>query len=140
MLGNWNWRLGLALGLGIALLGPHAWAAPTTAQPGAINYVEGQASLGRQPLSSKSVGSTVLGSGDVLSTGDGRVELLLTPGVFMRVGKNSAVRMDSPELTNTRVSVLKGEAMVEADLLHHEDHVVVAQRGALAQLEKKGIY
>src|SRR5689334_8288632 len=58
----------------------------------------------------------------------------------MRVGKNSAVRMDSPELTNTRVEVLKGEAMVEADLLHKEDHVMVNERGVTAELDKKGVY
>jgi len=110
------------------------------AQPGALNYVEGQAKIGDQVVTSKSVGSTALNAGDVLSTGNGRAEILLTPGIFMRVGKNSAVRMDSPELTNTRVELLRGEAMVEADLLHKEDHVIVAERGATTELEKKGVY
>lgn len=140
MLRNWKGRLGLALGIGMTLTGSSASAAPTVAQPGAINYVEGQATISGQNITSKSVGSAALNAGDVLSTGNGRVEFLLTPGVFMRVGKNSAVRMDSPELTNTRVEVLQGEAMVEADLLHKEDRVLIAERGATAEIEKKGIY
>jgi hypothetical protein len=140
MLAIFKRSLGLALGLGLAGIGSLAWAAPTTAQPGALNYIEGQARIGDQTLSSKSVGSAVLNSGDVLTTGNGRAELLLTPGVYMRVGKNSAVRMDSPELMNTRVEVLQGEAMVEADLLHKEDHVLIAERGAITEVQKKGIY
>jgi hypothetical protein len=81
-----------------------------------------------------------LNAGDVLSTGDGRAEILLTPGVYMRVGKNSAVRMVTPELTNTRVEVLQGQAMVEADFLHPEDRILVSERGATAAIEKKGVY
>jgi hypothetical protein len=138
MLGNW--KVLLATGLAFGAIDLPARAAPTVAQPGALNYVEGQARIGNQVVNSKSVGSTTLNQGEVLSTTDGRAELLLTPGVFMRIGKNSAVRMDSPELTNTRVQVLRGEAMVEADVLHKEDHVLVAARGAITELEKKGIY
>lgn len=140
MLRTWKRPLGFTLGLGLAAMLSPAWAAPTVAQPGALNYVEGQARIGDQVVTSKSVGSAALNAGDVLSTGNGRAEILLTPGIFMRVGKNSAVRMDTPELTNTRVEVLKGEAMVEADLLHKEDHVVVAERGANTELETKGVY
>lgn len=109
-------------------------------QPGALNYVEGQVSIGNQPVTSRAVGSAILNPGEVLSTGNGRAELLLTPGVFMRIGKNSAVRMESPELTNTRVEVLQGEATVEADVLHPEDHIVVVERGANTLLTKEGVY
>src|SRR2546430_2352112 len=54
--------------------------------PGTVNYVEGQVSLNGQNLSVKSPGSTLLEAGKVLETGKGRVELLLTPGVFFRAG------------------------------------------------------
>ena len=130
----------LALGLGIAGTASAAWATPTTPQPGALNYIEGQARIGNQTVTAKSVGSAALNGGDVLYTGNGRAEFLLTPGIYMRVGKNSAIRMDSPELTNTRVEVLHGEAMVEADLLHKEDRILIGERGATTELEKKGVY
>jgi hypothetical protein len=140
MLGNWKKPLGWVLGLGLATICTPAWAVPTVPQPGALNYVEGQASIDNSVVTSKSVGSAVLNAGDVLSTGNGRAEILLTPGVFMRVDKNSSVRMIAPELTNTRVEVLQGQAMVEADIVHKEDHIVVAERGATAELDKKGVY
>ena len=34
-----------------------------------------------------------LNTGDVLDTAQGKAEILLTPGVFLRVGDNSEVRM-----------------------------------------------
>src|SRR5581483_5013395 len=114
MLGNWKRPLGWVLGLGLATLCTPAWAVPPVPQPGALNYVEGQASIDNSVVTSKSVGSAVLNPGDVLSTVHGRAEILLTPGVFMRVDKNSSVRMVAPELTNTRVEVLQGQAMLEA--------------------------
>ena len=83
------------------------------AQIGAINYVEGSASINGQELGTNSVGSAVLVQGQELTTQTGRVEILLTPGVFLRVDHNSAVKMVSPDLADTKVAVLKGRAMVE---------------------------
>ena len=52
--------------------------------PGTLNYVEGQASIGDQTLNSQAVGSAELQNGQVLETGDGKAEILLTPGVRRR--------------------------------------------------------
>src|ERR1700720_4154152 len=84
------------------------------AQPGSINYVEGQASIGSQELSSNSVGSIQLQAGQSLNTQAGKVEVLLVPGTFFRVADNSSVKMVSPGLANTAVEIDKGRAMVEA--------------------------
>ncbi|MBV9034148.1 MAG: hypothetical protein JO182_06610, partial [Acidobacteriaceae bacterium] len=70
-----------------------------SAKPGAINYIEGNAFLNNKPISDKSLKSTFLGANDTLSTDVGKAEVLLTPGVFLRVGENSQVRMISPSLT-----------------------------------------
>jgi hypothetical protein len=51
----------------------------------------------------------------VLRTEQGRAEVLLTPGVFLRVGENSAIKMVDNRLSDTRVEVLKGSAVVECD-------------------------
>ena len=47
-----------------------------------------------QPVDSKSIGSEALKAGGVLNTGAGKVEMLLTPGVFLRLGENSHVAND----------------------------------------------
>jgi hypothetical protein len=53
--------------------------------PGTVNYVEGQASIDSHALNSKSIGSAELQPGQLLTTKKGKVEILLTPGVFLRV-------------------------------------------------------
>src|ERR1700722_2004251 len=80
-------------------------AAASSAIPGTLNYVEGQAAVAGQTVTPRDVGSVQLQPNQVLETGQGRAELLLTPGVFLRVGDNSAVRLISPGLADTRVEV-----------------------------------
>jgi hypothetical protein len=111
-----------------------------TAVPGTLNYVEGQASIENQNLDPKDVGTATLQNGQVLETGNGKAEILLTPGVYLRVGSNSAVRMDSNGLADTRVSLQQGEAMMEVDELYGQNDLRVSQPGADTRVEQKGLY
>jgi hypothetical protein len=109
------------------------------AQPGTLNYVEGQASIDSTPLNPNSVG-TVIQAGQTISTQNGKAELLLTPGVFLRVDSNSAVRMDSPDLVNTVLTVQRGRAIVEAGQILPANNIVINENGASVKLDKKGLY
>jgi hypothetical protein len=110
------------------------------AVPGSVNYVEGQVSLNGTSLNSKSVGSTEVGANQLLETRHGKAEILLTPGVFLRVGDNSAIRMVSPELTNTQVEIAKGSALLEVTQLLKNNQLVVRDDGAVTTIEKNGVY
>src|SRR4051794_40901150 len=83
----------------------------SVARPGTVNYTEGSVSLGGQPLGSKQIGQVEAGPGDVLETSRGKAEMLLTPGVLLRLSDGSAVRMISASLTDTKVELMRGEAM-----------------------------
>jgi hypothetical protein len=52
-------------------------------------------------------------NGSELRTQEGRAEVLLTPGTFLRVGPNTAIRMVSNQLDDTRVELLKGSAVLD---------------------------
>jgi hypothetical protein len=118
-----------------------AMASPSTSPvPGTLNYVEGQAFIGSESLSSQSVGSAELQPGQTLTSRDGKAEILLTPGVFLRVGSNSAVRMISPSLTRTEVEVQRGEAQIEVDQIFKQNDLRVLEDGATTQLQKRGVY
>ncbi len=126
-----------------AILSAPAWAIDTSAKsalPGTLNYVEGKASMGDQTLDSKSIGSTELQPGQLLTTEVGKAEILLTPGVFMRVGENSSVKMISPSITNTVVELEKGHAMVEVAEIHPENDIRVTEGDTTARLLKTGLY
>lgn len=110
------------------------------ARPGTVNYVEGQATLNGQTISSTQRGKAVAGPGQVLETQTGKAEMLLTPGVYLRLDDHSAVRMVNPSIVDTRVELLKGQAMLEAAQVEKENHLAVLDGGATAVIEKKGIY
>lgn len=122
-----------------AVLTAPAWAA-NTALPGTLNYIEGQATVGDQSLNAKSVGSVELLPGQTLTTGNGKAEILLTPGVFLRVGDNSEVKMVSSNLTNTEADLTKGQATVEVAEIHQYNNLRVGQNGASTQMLKDGLY
>jgi hypothetical protein len=110
------------------------------AVPGTLNYVEGQVSINGQVVNELSDGSTQLHEGQVLATGNGRAEILLTPGVFLRLGDNSAASMVSPNLARTEVELLKGRADVEVDQLYKQNDLLVKVQGDETRLLKTGLY
>jgi hypothetical protein len=133
----------LAFGqLSTAPAGSAPWQAPPsqTVGPGTINYVEGQVSLNGQDLTSHSVGAAALQPGQVLDTGNGYAEVLLTPGAFLRLGHNSELRMLSVGLADTRTQLVRGSGIVEVDQLIKGSNLAVAMNGTTTQLEKKGLY
>jgi hypothetical protein len=131
------WLSGMAAVL--ALAAPRAWSA-IPAHPGFFNYVEGQAQIDGWVVTNTNVGAAEVGAGKTIETSAGKAEVLLTPGVLLRLGDNSAVRMDSLGLTDTRLTLLRGRAMIEADNLRNENHIRVADQNSVTTLEKNGIY
>jgi len=122
------------------LLATAVWAQQQTARPGTVNYTEGQVYQGSQLITPAQNGHTEIALGEVLSTQDGKAEMLLTPGVFLRLDDHSAVKLLNESLSNIRVELIKGKAMVEADQVEKENHLAVVQGGATTVLKKKGIY
>jgi hypothetical protein len=116
-----------------------------SAQSGTIHYVEGKVLLDGQPVEAKFANFPQIKEKSVLSTKEGRVEVLLTPGVFLRVGENSELRMISTRLVETRLELLSGMAVLEvADLSLYDvpDTAPISVRvgNAAVSVAKKGIY
>ena len=127
-----------------ALLSVPAWGADTdyrhTAMPGTLNYVEGEAAINDQALDTRAVGNAELQNGQTLETGNGKAEILLTPGVYLRIGDNSSVKMISTNLTNTEVALDSGEVMLEVDQIYPQNNIHISQPGANTQVTKTGLY
>jgi FecR protein len=135
---NSNWKVisGLLL---VAILSAPAWGA-SPPMPGSINYVEGEASIGGRSLGPSSVGTTELETGQTLATNKGKAEVLLTPGIFFRLGDDSSATMVSPSLSETEVRVNKGRAMVEVTQIYKENDIRIEEGGATTRLLKTGLY
>lgn len=130
-----------APGAGQATAGPVA-SAPVGSVPvvGTLNYVEGQATLNGQTVTEKSVGKDRLAAGQTLATQTGRAELLLTPGVMLRLDDSSAVLMDNPGIADTEVAITGGRAMVEADQVLPANHIVIHMGPASVRVMTHGLY
>jgi len=108
--------------------------------PGTLNYIEGQASIEGRPLPSQSVGNTKLQAGQVLATANGKAEILLTPGIFLRLGDDSTVQVVSTDLTHTEVRLEQGRADVEVDQIYPQNTILVDLKNGQTQLLKNGLY
>ena len=127
----------------IALSGAAAFAQSViSAHSGLIHYVEGRVLLDGKPVEVKIGSFPEVKENMELRTEDGRAEVLLNPGVFLRLSENSAVRMVSNKLSDSRVEFLDGSAMVEASsqLAQKENTVAILYKGTSVHLRKSGIY
>jgi hypothetical protein len=125
----------------LAALSASAYAqSANPVQPGTVNYVEGQVTVQGRQLTSSSERDAELRAGQSVSTQDGKAELLLTPGVFLRLGGNTTVELVSPDLMHTEVKLVQGRADVEVDQIYNQNVLLVDMPNGQAQLLKKGLY
>jgi hypothetical protein len=108
--------------------------------PGTVNYVEGQVSVNGSTIGTQQSGSVTLENDQVLTTAQGKAEILLSPGAYLRVGGNSEVRMLNAGLADPRIEVVRGEAILEVDYRPKMAGIDVMERGADTAILKEGLY
>ena len=108
--------------------------------PGTLNYVEGQVFQGDQKVDSTAIGTLVLQPNQTLSSETGKAELLLIPGVFLRLGSNSSVRLISGGLAITELELERSQAIVEVDEIHPQNNLRIRENGITVRMEKTGLY
>jgi hypothetical protein len=133
-------RYSLAFILTAAAVAPSSAQSVISAHSGVIQYVEGDVSLDGAPVVMKYTEFPDVKNGQTLSTESGRAEVLLTPGVFLRLAEDSSFKMVSNRLSDTRVEILTGSAMIEIGELLKDNAITVLQAGAEIELPKKGLY
>src|ERR1041385_381178 len=84
-----------------------------SAHSGLLNKVEGTVKLDGKQAEPKFGEFPEMKLGQTLTTEDGRVEVLLTPGTYMRVNENSSFEMVNNKLADTRVKILSGTVLLE---------------------------
>lgn len=114
-----------------------------SAQSGLIHYVEGKAYLGSEQVRVKVGQYPTIKEKKELRTELGRAEVLLTPGAFLRMGEDSAIRMLDTRLTNTEVELLAGSMLVESDDLlgdKEQNRVTLVYKDFRIVLRRSGLY
>jgi len=112
-----------------------------SAHSGLIHFADGSVFLDDQRVEQKAGKFDQMKNGSELRTQDGRAEVLLTPGAFLRVGANGAIRMISNDLDNTRVELLSGSAVLDqgSDTLANTSVTILYNLDAV-HIKKAGRY
>lgn len=111
-----------------------------SAHSGVVQLVEGSAYLNDAPVEGKFGQFPEIKENQEFRTEQGRAEILLTPGVFLRIGEDSSIKMLSNRLTDTRVEILRGSAIVECEDIPKDNAIVLVQGGSNILLVKHGLY
>lgn len=111
-----------------------------SAKAGLIHLVEGDVYLNDQELHPKVTEFPDMKDNSVLRTEVGRAEVLLAPGIVLRMAENSSFRMVSNKLVDTHIEVLTGEILVEVTELNKETALSVALKDTTTEPRKPGIY
>lgn len=111
-----------------------------SAHSGMVNYVEGKVLLDGQAIDPKFGQFPEVKNDQVLETEQGRAELLLTPGVFLRLAENTSFKMLSNKLSDTALDMLSGTAMVEVDELMKDNAITLRYKDSTISLAKVGLY
>lgn len=107
---------------------------------GLVHFFEGTVYLGDQPLQPRFGRYPTIAEGSELRTAQGRAEVLLTPGVFLRVGENSSIRMVANALSNTHVGLLSGSVLVDSAEPGSGTSVTLTYKDWNVHFLQKGIY
>lgn len=105
------------LALSLAVLGsvPVPAQQIISAKSGLLHFQTGEVLLNGQRVEKKAAVFPAMAFNSSLRTLEGRAEVLLTPGVFLRLGDHSAVTMLDNRLESTRLELTQGYAVIEAD-------------------------
>ncbi len=115
---------------------------------GLVHYSEGKVYAAGKLVEPKFGHFPELKNNDELRTEEGRAEVLLSPGSFLRVAENSSIRMISNRLTDTKIELLTGEALIEtvdqtkdkAAAMVKGNSITMLYKDASVSLVKSGVY
>jgi len=103
-----------------------------SAKAGLVNYIDGQANVRLR--------EQVAASTPIQTAAQSHVELLLNPGSYLRLGENSAVVLDSTELTNIAVRLVDGAAIIEAADIDKQAPIHVTTGNLRVLIVSPGLY
>ena len=128
----------LAAALALAL--PAGAQSVVSTHSGLIHYFEGAVYLGDKLLQSRLGKYTTMAPGAELRTADGRAEVLLTPGVFLRMGEQSAIKLLSSDLADTQVELRSGSVIVDSGEPNAGTSVTLVYKDWRVHVLKQGVY
>src|ERR1051325_3519143 len=111
-----------------------------SAKSGLVSYTEGKVTMGEQPVEPTATSFPEIKENAVLRTEEGRAEVLLTMGVILRMGDNASLKMLTNRLIDTRMELMKGSHIVEADEIQKDNNLTILAKESTVLISKRGLY
>lgn len=113
----------------------------TPAKSGMVSYIQGAVynddALIPDPIVAQ---FPYIKEGGSLRTAEGRAEVVMNPGVMVRVGENSALRMITNRFIDTRVELMQGAATVQLVEAEKDNSFTLVCKDATVAISKAGFY
>src|SRR5215469_7081785 len=119
---------------------------PVAAQPvisaksGVVSYTEGSVKLADQAIEATATSFPEVKEKSVLRSEEGRAEVLLTMGVILRMGDNASLTIITNRLIDTRMELLGGSHIIEADEIQKDNNLTVLAKESTVLISKRGLY
>jgi hypothetical protein len=107
---------------------------------GVIQYIEGEVfGEGKLPLEPPDR-YLQLENGQSLRTKQGRAELLLSPGAYLRLGENGLLRIEQNKLDDTQLTLVQGSALIEVVQQIKGNRIRLRFLTSVIEVMKAGLY
>lgn len=127
-----------ALAVAIVAAAPGQYIVSTMA--GYIHFAEGSVLLEEKPFEFSAAEIVHVGDGQRLRTVDGRAEVMIIPGSFVRLAPGSEFEMIRGGLLSAEMKLNSGSAMVDLIGAMETDGITIQAGNAKVAFEKSGLY
>jgi hypothetical protein len=110
-----------------------------SAKSGFVLFVQGRVSVEGGPLKTGE-SYRQLKDGESLSIERGRAEVLLNPGMILRLGDMGRLHMDDVKLTDACVSLESGSAVITVNYILKTDRIRLLAGGNVILMKQEGVY
>lgn len=110
------------------------------AKAGLISYIEGKVFVDDRVVEASDAHWAGVRENEAMRTERGRAEVLVGPCTALRIGDNSSFRLVSNQLTEARIDLLAGFAVVDAVAMAHDTKLTFAVNAALVTITIAGFY
>lgn len=111
-----------------------------SAKAGLVYHVQGRVSVEGSGVLTAGGRLRQLSDGETLFTERGRAEVLLNPGTVLRLSEMSRMRMDDVTLTDARLCIESGSAVVTVGVIPKADRIEINVGGTVVELRQAGVY
>jgi hypothetical protein len=107
---------------------------------GVVQFIYGDVFLEGKRLQFPADRNILMDNEQLLNTKNGMAEVLLSPAAYLRLGKDSSVRLQNNELDRTQLDLEKGSVLIEVVTEIEGNRTLIRIAGSNVEIDQSGLY